>query len=156
LCQSASRVKLIRGLSSTSKAEDLWTTRLGTAYCQRFPFSLIVVALCAVQNSSHLVATVIPVGLRASKPDSIAARLEQLEVEVGVKHLQAGASGSCSCLPPTLPSLQAKGVNLTVERANINHPIRHRGRRESHIRAGAVTPQLRPGLGVQCVNAIVS
>jgi hypothetical protein len=28
LCQSASRVKLIHGLSSTSKAEDLWTTRL--------------------------------------------------------------------------------------------------------------------------------
>jgi hypothetical protein len=31
LCQSASRVKLIRGLESTSKAEDLWTTRLGRA-----------------------------------------------------------------------------------------------------------------------------
>src|SRR5262249_37337664 len=26
LCQSASRVKLIRGLESTSKVEDLWTT----------------------------------------------------------------------------------------------------------------------------------
>ncbi len=46
-----------RGLSSTSKVENLWTTRLGTAYCQRLPFSLIVVALCAVQNSSHLLAT---------------------------------------------------------------------------------------------------
>jgi hypothetical protein len=33
LCQSASRVKLIRGLSSTSTVENLWTTRLGTAYC---------------------------------------------------------------------------------------------------------------------------
>ena len=55
MCQSASRVRLIRGLSSTSKAEDLWTTRLGTAYRQRFPFSLIVVVLGAVQNSSHLI-----------------------------------------------------------------------------------------------------
>jgi len=27
LCQSASRVKLILGLSSTSKVEDLWITR---------------------------------------------------------------------------------------------------------------------------------
>ena len=35
MCQSASRVKLILGLSSTSKVEDLWTTRLGTAYCHR-------------------------------------------------------------------------------------------------------------------------
>jgi hypothetical protein len=60
LCQSASRVKLILGLSSTSKVEDLWTTRLGTAYCQRIPFSLIVVALFAMQNSSHLVSTVTP------------------------------------------------------------------------------------------------
>jgi hypothetical protein len=48
LCQSASRVKLILGLSSTSKVEDLWTTRLGSAYCQCFPFSLIVVALGAM------------------------------------------------------------------------------------------------------------
>jgi hypothetical protein len=48
LCQSASRVKLIRGLLSTSKAEDLWTTRLATAYCRRLPFSSIVVALRAV------------------------------------------------------------------------------------------------------------
>jgi hypothetical protein len=45
LCQSASRVKLIHGLSSTSKVEDLWTTRLGTAYCHQTPFSLVVVAL---------------------------------------------------------------------------------------------------------------
>jgi hypothetical protein len=59
LCQSASRVKLILGLSSTSKVEDLWTTRLGTAYCQQTTFSLIVVALCAMQNSSHLLTTVI-------------------------------------------------------------------------------------------------
>ena len=58
MCQSASRVKLILGLSSTSKVEDLWTTRLGTAYCQQTTFSLIVVALCAMQNSSHLVTTV--------------------------------------------------------------------------------------------------
>ena len=56
LCQSASRVKLILGLSSTSKVEDLWTTRLGTAYRQRIPFSLIVVALGAMQNSSHLIS----------------------------------------------------------------------------------------------------
>jgi hypothetical protein len=62
LCQSASRVKLIHGLSSTSKAEDLWITRLGTAYCQRIPFSLIVVALRAVQNSSHLITTLVQVG----------------------------------------------------------------------------------------------
>jgi hypothetical protein len=55
LCQSASRVKLILGLSSASKVEDLWTTRLATAYCQQIPFSLIVVALCAMQNSSHLI-----------------------------------------------------------------------------------------------------
>jgi hypothetical protein len=54
LCQSASRVKLILGLSSASKVEDLWTTRLGTAYCRCFPFSSIVVALGAMQNSSHL------------------------------------------------------------------------------------------------------
>ena len=54
MCQSASRAKLILGLSSTSKVEDLWTTRLGTAYCQCFPFSLIVVALGAMCNSSHL------------------------------------------------------------------------------------------------------
>ena len=58
MCQSASRVKLILGLSSTSKVEDLWTTRLGTAYRQRIPFSLIVVALFAMQNSSHLVSSV--------------------------------------------------------------------------------------------------
>ena len=56
MCQSASRVKLILGLSSTSKVEDLWTTRLGKAYCHRTPFSLIVVALFAMQNSSHLVS----------------------------------------------------------------------------------------------------
>jgi hypothetical protein len=55
---SASRVILILGLSSTSKVEDLWTTRLGTAYCHRTTFSLIVVALFAMQNSSHLIATV--------------------------------------------------------------------------------------------------
>jgi hypothetical protein len=48
LCQSASRVKLILGLSSTSKVEDLWATRLGTAYYHRTPFSLIVVALFAM------------------------------------------------------------------------------------------------------------
>jgi hypothetical protein len=60
LCQSASRVKLIHGLSSASKVEDLWTTRLGTAYCQQIPFSLIVVALCAMHNSSHLFATSVP------------------------------------------------------------------------------------------------
>jgi hypothetical protein len=58
LCQSASRVKLILGLSSTSKVEDLWTTRLGIAYCQQTTFSLIVVALCAMQNSSHLVSQI--------------------------------------------------------------------------------------------------
>ena len=52
LCQSASRVKLIHGLSSTGKAEDLWTARLGTAYCHGTPFSWIAVALCAMQNSS--------------------------------------------------------------------------------------------------------
>jgi hypothetical protein len=38
LCQSASRAKLILGLSSTSKVEDLWTTRLGTAYCNASRF----------------------------------------------------------------------------------------------------------------------
>ena len=59
MCQSASRVKLILGLSSTSKVEDLWTTRLGTAYCQQTTFSLIVVTLCAMQNSSHLISEVI-------------------------------------------------------------------------------------------------
>lgn len=58
MCQSASRVKLILGLSSTSKVEDLWITRLGTAYYHRTPFSSIVVALSAMQNSSHLFATV--------------------------------------------------------------------------------------------------
>jgi hypothetical protein len=45
------------GLSSTSKVEDLWITRLGTAYCSPTLFSLIVVTLCVVQNSSHLVTT---------------------------------------------------------------------------------------------------
>jgi hypothetical protein len=60
LCQSASRAKLILGLSSTSKVEDLWTTRLATAYCPRTPFSLIVVALSAMQNSSHLITTINP------------------------------------------------------------------------------------------------
>jgi hypothetical protein len=59
LCQSASRAKLILGLSSTSKVEDLWTTRLATAYCPRTPFSLIVVALSAMQNSSHLISSTI-------------------------------------------------------------------------------------------------
>ena len=59
MCQSASRVKLILGLSSTSKVEDLWTTRLGTAYCQQTTFSLIVVTLCAMQNSSHLFTSAI-------------------------------------------------------------------------------------------------
>jgi hypothetical protein len=58
LCQSASRVKLILGLSSTSKVEDLWTTRLAQ-HSAKIPFSLIVVALCAMQNSSHLIATTI-------------------------------------------------------------------------------------------------
>ncbi len=58
MCQSASRVKLIHGLSIASKVEDLWTTRLATAYCQQIPFSLIVVALCAMQNSSHLISPV--------------------------------------------------------------------------------------------------
>jgi hypothetical protein len=43
---------------SASKVEDLWTTRLAIAYCQQIPFSLIVVALSAMQNSSHLVTTV--------------------------------------------------------------------------------------------------
>jgi len=57
LCQSASRIKLILGLSSTSKVEDLWTTRLGTAYCHGTPFSLIAVTLYAMQNSSHLVTS---------------------------------------------------------------------------------------------------
>src|ERR1700720_616982 len=57
LCQSASRVKLILGLSSASKVEDLWTTRLGTAYCLRTPFSWIVVAFSAMHNSSHLVTS---------------------------------------------------------------------------------------------------
>ena len=56
MCQSASRVKLILGLSSTSKVEDLWITRLGTAYCHQTPFSLIVVPLSAMQNSSHLIS----------------------------------------------------------------------------------------------------
>ena len=60
MCQSASRVKLIRGLSSTSKVENLWTTRLGTAYDQSIPFSLIAVGLCAMQNSSHLIASLPP------------------------------------------------------------------------------------------------
>jgi hypothetical protein len=38
LCQSVSRVKLILGLSGTSKVEDLWTTRLGTAYANTSRF----------------------------------------------------------------------------------------------------------------------
>jgi hypothetical protein len=59
-CQSASRVKLIRGFSSTSKVEDLWITRLGTAYCSPTLFSLIVVTLCVMQNSSHLLTTTNP------------------------------------------------------------------------------------------------
>ena len=58
MCQSASRVKLIHGLSSACKVEDLWTTRLATAYCHRTPFSLIVVALSAMQNSSHLISSI--------------------------------------------------------------------------------------------------
>jgi hypothetical protein len=82
LCQSGPGVKLIRGLSSTSKAEDLWTTRLGTAYSQPIPFSLIVVALCAMQNSSHLIATVIY---------RLAKRIRR-EVAVGVKVVLRGRS----------------------------------------------------------------
>jgi hypothetical protein len=58
LCQSASRVKLIRGLSSTSKVEDLWISRLGTAYNSPTLFSLIVVTLCVMQNSSHLISPI--------------------------------------------------------------------------------------------------
>ena len=37
MCQSASRVKLILGLSSTSKVEDLWTTRLGPSILPMLP-----------------------------------------------------------------------------------------------------------------------
>ena len=55
MCQSASRVKLILGLSSTSKVEDLWTTRLAQHNADGSPFSLIVVA-----PSSHLVTSTTP------------------------------------------------------------------------------------------------
>ena len=61
MCQSASRVKLIRGLSSTSKVEDLRITRLDTAHCSPTSFSLIVVALSAMHNSSYLITSVTPV-----------------------------------------------------------------------------------------------
>jgi len=87
LCQSASRAKLILGLSSTSKVEDLWTTRLGTAYCQCFPFSLIVVALGAMYNSSHLSHPIYLDQLEAADeqdqvvidPSAVAAALEKLK-----------------------------------------------------------------------------
>ena len=43
---------------SARKVEDLWTTRLAQ-HSAKIPFSLIVVALCAMQNSSHLVSTIV-------------------------------------------------------------------------------------------------
>jgi hypothetical protein len=50
---------LIFGIAAVSSDHRQFRkTRLGTAYCQCFPFSLIVVALSAMQNSSHLIATV--------------------------------------------------------------------------------------------------
>ena len=54
MCQSASRVKLILGLSSTSKVEDLWTTRLGTAYCQRSVF----INRCGAVRHAELIPSV--------------------------------------------------------------------------------------------------
>ena len=55
MCQSASRVKLILGLSSASKVEDLWTARLGTAYLNLILFSQIVVTL---QRHAELIPSV--------------------------------------------------------------------------------------------------
>src|SRR5580692_11918041 len=52
------------------------------------------------------------------------------------------------------PSLQAKGVKLAVERADVKHPIRHGGR--GRLRpAGAGAPQLGAGLGIQRVHVDV-
>ena len=48
-----------------------------------------------------LVSTVIPLTLRTSASDSVATG-SQLEVEIGVKHLQAGAFGSAlACSRPS-------------------------------------------------------
>ena len=92
MCQSASRVKLILGLSSTSKVEDLWTTRLGTAYRQRIPFSWIVVALGAMQNSSHLISSVEPCRDRRLMSCGIFPRPLMILFVLGKKRLEAVAN----------------------------------------------------------------
>ncbi len=54
--------------------------------------------------------------------------IEQLEVEVG----EAPSGRGLWKLPlpaPDRPSLQAEGIHFAVVRADVNHPIRHCGRR---------------------------
>ena len=55
---------------------------------------------------------------------------------------------------PTSPSIRAKGIDLTVVRADINYPIRHGGR-GIHRAAGGVAPQQRAGAGVQRIHVVV-
>jgi hypothetical protein len=54
LCQSASRVKLILGLSSTSKVEELWITRLGSAYCN----GAVFIDRCGAVRHAELIPSV--------------------------------------------------------------------------------------------------
>jgi hypothetical protein len=105
LCHSASRVKLIHGLSSTIKVEDLWTTRLGTAYCHGTPSSLIVVVLCALQNSSHLLTAV-----RWHKPhisSTLTGSYGLAITAVAATELANGFLDECSQKTPTRSVLRA-------------------------------------------------
>jgi hypothetical protein len=52
LCQSASRVKLILGLSSTSKVKDLWTTRLGNSI---LPANYVFIDRCGAVRHAELI-----------------------------------------------------------------------------------------------------
>ena len=60
MCQSASRVKLILGLSSTSKVEDLWTTRLGTAYAN----APVFISRCGAGRHVELIPSVFSIYFR--------------------------------------------------------------------------------------------
>ena len=51
-------------------------------------------------------------------------------------------------LRPTIPSLQAEGVDVAIRRADVNHPIRNNGRLFSGA-VGQVSPELGASAGIQ-------
>jgi len=67
---------------------------------------------------------------------------------------EASSDAWQSAPPCPRTSFQAKGVNVAIPRADINHPI-HDYRRGIHDVADRVAPQLSAGVGIQGIDIVV-